>query len=402
MTFSKLWAPAIVLLAIGFTAGCGGGSSGFTSQPPQPAAKPEFLYAKIIQGIGSSPSGTLAIFKVDPSTGALTSNGTLSLPSFTSAFAVNAKANTLYVSDEQPNASLIDIYHINPDSGAVTQANSLFLSSTICPFCPPPPNGPGPLLMDPMGKFLYYGSDQFGSVTESVGSLSVDGNGALAPVSGSPFAADSVPYVLAVHPQGKFIFTENMPNVLGNAFQIQSISGFSVGTNGGLTPTPHSPLVPSGPVDLGSFTVHPSGKFLYATSASSTTGLSAWAINQTTGEISDLPGFPFLSGVHTAIATFDRTGKFLYLTFGIENGFSVFTIDANTGIPTVVNGSPFSNGTDYSSTAIDPSGKFLFAADPHGTITTFKLDAVTGVPTAVGNPLQVNGQPLNLVSFELQ
>jgi len=262
-------------------------------------------------------------------------------------------------------------------------------------------NGPGPLITDPSGKFLFYGSAALGSPNQVIGSLSVDTAGMLSVAPGSPHPVSEVPFVLAVPPAGNLLFVENVDPSDTSSYIMQSISEYTIGANGTLTPTANSPVSVPSNSGIGSFKFHPSGQFLYASSPYGSGGILAWNVNSTTGDLTPINGSPFLSGVRIANIILDSTGKFLYLTFGFTHGISVFRIDQTTGGLSLVTGSPFSSASYYSSISMDPSGKFLFTGNPRdSTIEAFSVDATTGGLTAVGSPVAIGGQATGLVSVK--
>jgi 6-phosphogluconolactonase (cycloisomerase 2 family) len=103
--------------------------------------------------------------------------------------------------------------------------------------------------VDPTGKFVYAAGN-------TVSAYSIDSNGALTPVPGSPFAALGS-HSMAVDPTGKFVFA-----VGGN----NTVWAYVISSNGALTPAPGSPFIEAGGPANGSFksvAVDPTGKFAY-------------------------------------------------------------------------------------------------------------------------------------------
>src|SRR6266404_1499801 len=101
-------------------------------------------------------------------------------------------------------------------------------------------------------QFAYVanGSDN------TVSAYSIGSSGALTPVPGSPFAAGNVTDSVAVDPTGKFAYVTNQgfppTNIPG------TISAYSIASNGALTPVPGSPFAA---VQPGSVAVDPTGRF---------------------------------------------------------------------------------------------------------------------------------------------
>jgi len=92
------------------------------------------------------------------------------------------------------------------------------------------------VVVHPSGKFLYVSNEGLGLVL----GFSIDGNGNLTPVPGSPFYSGGFnPTFMAMDPAGKFLYVTN-----GSAtFPYANVAGFTVDAKGGaLTPIAGSPF----------------------------------------------------------------------------------------------------------------------------------------------------------------
>ena len=391
MSCKNVWSLVSLGFVLAITGGCG--SSGTSSPPPPPPAKAEFLYLTTFQ---PPPANAVQLvkFKLDSATGVLDAKATTDLSFFAGGIAVDPASHFLYVSDPNPVTPAINIFSISPTTGSLS-ADGAFVLTTICPFCSPV-NGPGALAMDSKGKLLYYGSDDVG-VSQVIGGLSVTpATGALNLVSGSPFPADDMPYAVILHPSGKFLYTENTS---GNSFLLQSISGFSVDpSSGALTPLPGSPFAPPANAQLPGFAMHPSGKFLYASTANTGNGILGWSVDATNGALTVLPASPFAPVTMPFGMTFAPSGKFVYASNPLGGGGILgFTIDAGSGTLTSITGSPFDPGVILGDCIVDPSGKFLLASDgKNQAIDVFSIDSSTGALTSTGSPT-----PLGAFAFSM-
>jgi DNA-binding beta-propeller fold protein YncE len=88
--------------------------------------------------------------------------------------------------------------------------------------------------VDPTGKFAYVANFD----SENVSGYSIGSNGALTPVAGSPFAAGQNTESVAVDPTGKFAYVPNF----GDFGVPGTVSGYSIASNGALLPVPGSPF----------------------------------------------------------------------------------------------------------------------------------------------------------------
>jgi 6-phosphogluconolactonase (cycloisomerase 2 family) len=305
---------------------------------------------------------------------------------------VNEAPKYLYASFLGPAAS-IGIFSVDPTSGTPTQKSTYLLANPcIC--------APGEFELSPNGKFLFLGGSFLGGAVQAIGALGVDAEtGALTAVPGSPFPADQIPYQLAVHPSGQFLFTENV--VLTQELLVQSLSTFLVdASTGALSPSSGSPFLLPSNAARGTLAVHPSGKFLYLTSADAANGIRVWSIDGTSGKITVAPGSPYQVGLAIDNAAFDPTGKFLYGSGRETEGITGFDVDANSGALTPMPGSPFSPNSGLGAFTVDPSGRFLIVEDTtNQTLIEFAIESGTGMLTPSGGSvsLSANEPIINIV-----
>jgi DNA-binding beta-propeller fold protein YncE len=99
--------------------------------------------------------------------------------------------------------------------------------------------------------------------------------------------------------------------------------------------------------------VDSAGKFLYvANSGKASAGVSAYAINPSTGALTSISGSPFAAGTSPEATAVDPTGKFVYVANHIGNTVSAYTINSSTGALSAMSGSPFAAGSSPSGIVI--------------------------------------------------
>lgn len=133
--------------------------------------------------------------------------------------------------------------------------------------------------------------------------------------------------------------------------------------------------------------------------------MAAFSVDPNTGVLTTVPGSPFQAGAEPAGLTADLSGKFLYEASSIPapggtltNALTAFAINQSTGALTLVPGSPFSSGIEIGngSPSVDSTGKFLYAsggtANPASTESIFGygIDATTGALTPVSQAACIN------------
>jgi 6-phosphogluconolactonase (cycloisomerase 2 family) len=218
-----------------------------------------------------------------------------------------------------------------------------------------------------------------------------------------------------VPPSAKFLY------VAGPGTGGQGIFGFSIaGTMGQLNPmSAFFPFKPSTPFNIVTGAgMSSQGNYIYVSDTDNvytlpTTTIRAYAVDSTSGAITDGPILKRTSLTTQTFAGFEGTGKYLYAWSESPTGLSLsaFEINSPTGALTEVPGSPFflipNNDTDpYAFSpdplhfATSPSGKFVYLsvlnfsapsspAPPSETISAFSVDATTGALKAVpGSPFQ--------------
>jgi 6-phosphogluconolactonase (cycloisomerase 2 family) len=231
-----------------------GGALGLVAHPTA-----DFLY--VAQGPG------IAIYAIDPASGALTAAGAVSAANAPEFGAIAPDGRHYY----QTFSSIDQIapFAIDAGTGALTPLSAGPAAAESFPRA---------IAIDPAGKFLYVAISDSGSDT----SATVDGflidptTGALTKMPSSPFLATTVPDSIAIDPSGRFLYVScSISNVIA-AFGIDPDTGTLSAIQGSPFPAPGYPLF---------VLADPSGQFLYAGTDSTTAGLLGYTIDQTTGAL---------------------------------------------------------------------------------------------------------------------
>ncbi|VAX02196.1 hypothetical protein MNBD_GAMMA19-1874, partial [hydrothermal vent metagenome] len=163
-------------------------------------------------------------------------------------------------------------YSINPDSGQLRFIDYLPLGK----------NTPEAVI-DPSGNYLL-------ALSQSINRLFVyridHRNGALIPVSGSPFDVNgAAPFNITFHPSGRFFYI---------ALRFSGVGAYAFDPmNGAVSILPNSPYPAQERTRAVALT--PSGHFLYALNSYVST-ISAFKVDAQTGALSPLSGFPIPVG----------------------------------------------------------------------------------------------------------
>ena len=154
-------------------------------------------------------------------------------------------------------------------------------------------SGPGAfaLLFAPNGAAL---ASQTGPPAPAVSSYAVESNGTLSAISANVPTLGTATCWQAVTPDGRFVYTANSGS--------SSISGYSIGKNGALTPLPGTVVatLPTGSIDLDT-TISSDGKFLYTLNSGTGTigifGIDADGMLSSLGEKAGLQASSGFNGI---------------------------------------------------------------------------------------------------------
>jgi len=184
---------------------------------------------------------------------------------------------------------------------------------------------------------------------------------------------------------GRFAYVANR--------QSNSISAFAIDQSSGeLVPLAGSPFASNGTTPT-ALTVDPNGQFLYVANSGSNS-VSVYSIDAT-GALTAV-GFPTAAGTAPGAVTVDPTDHFLYVANLSSNNVSAFAISGSTLTPVV--DSPFSAGAEPASLAVDPNGNFLYVTNFNdNTISVFLIDTASGTLSVIsGSPFAAGAGPISI------
>jgi len=231
----------------------------------------------------------------------------------------------------------------------------------------------------------------------------LDEDGRMFP-NGMVYTKDKFPSTLIIHPNGKFIYSASRTVDTAPIYRIDPKTGWLSETPGSHFDTRlRSPF---------SYGFHPSGKFLYVAGRGG--GIAGFHVDPETGDLGYVPASPFKSGERTRCLTVHPSGKFVYASNAYTNDISAYRIDQETGTLTQLPNSPFPAGEagPFDDTykkmpdvidnkggmpyyiASHPSGKFVYVTNSaSASISIFKVNETTGDLTLVGLPKETGLSP---------
>ncbi len=241
-----------------------------------------------------------------------------------------------------------------------------------------------------VAKFLYVPN----SGSQNVSAYSINAsNGTLTEITGSPFPTAPTPRYVTVEPSGKFLYVTS----LGSSTEPPRISGYAMNsTTGVLTELPTSPFdlsvppPPAGALGILPPVLHPSGAFGYLAVPIPNGQVYGGTINSATGELTQIPGTPLTVGVAPAVGVYDSAGKFYFLptnaTPAAQGEIFAYQVNSPSGVLTPI-GSSVPTGGVNPWAVLAPGGAFMLVSNVmSGNIAVFSVSA-TGTLSMVGAPI---------------
>jgi len=309
----------------------------------------------LVDNFGSSATSGVANFSVHPSSGALTLLTTFDNNSSPSQPVLTRDQRWLFV-----------LSYDNSISGfSVDQSTQGLIQ---LPWTQPTGTIPIDAVISQDDRSLYTAN----AISNDISGFSIDpSTGALTPIPGSPFPTGTAPFALVMHSQFLYV-----ANALDN-----TISVYSRDVVGALTHLADQSLPGKTPVAMA---LDVTGSFLYVVD-SSTSDVSVFHVNATTGALTIVAGSPFLTGKFPFSIALDPSGSYAYVSNIDDNTISAFKIESRTG--GLISMGTFQADFSPENLLIDPSGQFLYvgiqgdftAASPAVEVRTFSINPVSGV-----------------------
>jgi 6-phosphogluconolactonase len=323
-----------LLLASAVVFGCHHTETSHDASAPGGAAAPEFkmpapsTYAR--EFLFALNPTTVSAFVIDSNSGALTLTTrtplTLNEQQPTS-IAINPSGKQLFVTSYGSSGASIFAFAIALSNGALTPVSGSPFQIAAHAIAS---------VVAPSRKFLYFASEDEGAVTSSVSGFSIDpDSGALRPVAGSPFAAGTCARDITIDPSSRFLYMAGCA-IVQDRGSISVLVGYTINSNGALSPIANSPF-PVGTSGIlaptTSVAVHPSDRFVYAPDPFAS---SIWVFNLDpgSGALAPVAGSPFMVGFpnipnQPGAVALDPSGQFAYV---VTNRGAISGVDTAGGV----------------------------------------------------------------------
>ena len=301
-----------------------GSPFGTLASPYSVTTTPDLAFAYVT----SFGAGGINAYTLDPTTGVLTANGTDAAGILSYGLAFDTKASFAFLPNF--NAGNVSVFAVAPVSGALTEiAGSPYVAGT----------NPDAVAVTPDGKYVYVTSGLGGTLY----GYAIAVNGTLMPVPNSPITLSGASALagLAIDPSGKYLYVGGTGT--------SKVYGFSIAdTDGNLTAISGSPFTAA--ANPSSVTIHPNGKFVYVANYGGN-NVSGYTIAPSTGVLTPMTGSPFGTGINPESLTIGPTGQYAYVVNSrhgvspaVAGTVSVFAINPSSGVLSEIAGSPFPAG----------------------------------------------------------
>ena len=325
------------------------------------SAQTTFVYtANALEG------GSISIYKLNPTTGALTPTGGSPLQNDSPAYlAATAGGKFLIVSGGSCPGCGIQVFAINPATGALTLAHAYEQIGAVTV------QG-SQVISDPAGTTLYtFGTMQNiqGATLQVIAAVHVNADGSLTTIGNNVAFSPGQNIVgsspMAVDPKSRWVFA-----LVGDNTGAATLFAFVHNADGSLG-------AQVGAVSLGDqnctstlvvpkIAIDPQGKNLFFSCNPNATfkfnGIQVYGINQTTGALSRIDSF---TTQHTFEAlSSDRQGWRVFAATEETNLVEPFDFNRNVDQLGLLNGGIlYHTGAQPNGVAVDPSNKFVYVTN---------------------------------------
>lgn len=322
----------------------------------------------------------LVIYREDPNSGALTQ-----LVGSPVAAGPGVRALALHPSQKF-------LYAVNSGENDVSFFK-VAISGSLTEVTPRYPVGTAPTLiaMDPAGTFLYVGNT---GQQPSISVFSINSDGSLSPVIQPPSTSNTA--YIGLTPLNMVVSSNNVLYVTGQGLQ-GYVAAFPL-SNGVLgTPPPQSPyLVGNNPYGLVTFSS--SGASYLYTANKLDDSISEFSI-ASNGALTALPRNPIsISFTGPTALLINPSDKYLFVADQGSSNVDGFSIGSD-GSLTLLASAPFATKSSPSALACDSVGRYVFVAGQSspGSIQSFFLASGNGTLTLISSYSVAPGAPTSMV-----
>jgi 6-phosphogluconolactonase len=257
---------------------------------------------------------------------------------------------------------------------------TLSSAGAITEVTPRAPTGTTPslLAMDPAGQYLYVANIGPG-YTQNISSFSIDSSsGVLTAVLGSPFQTGATPLNMQVSPSGNFLYVTVGENQSGGTVGSVEVWSLSAGVLSQIVQVEPAGTTPSG------LAIHPNGQYLY-TANFGDNSISEFTVNSD-GSLTPLATVAAGPGILSSPAALliNKAGTYLYVVNESSSTVVAYSIGSDGSLALLSSSYSVVTNSEPSFITSDASGLFFYVGNNvNPSIQLFSVNTGTGVMTAV-------------------
>ena len=358
----------------------------------------DFLYVADSSGSGTNSPGQIQIYAVDSESGALRPAAT-TVPSGGSkpvALATTSSYNDLYVANQSNNTL---VHFTIAGDGTLTLKDTVTLSFT-----------PASIAVNHANTYIYVagGAGPGELAVYPLSSGTIGARASLTPLTVPGYAGDDlIPTAVTTLPNNNAVYVTAFDQsayfpggTVTSSANPGWVYGFSVGSNGALTPTSGSPYQAG--VKPTALAIDPTNRFVYVTDYASNE-LIGYTV-QNGSNLSFMINGPFKTGSEPSSVLVDPRGIYIYTADSLQNSVSAYSISLPTGTPSTIvgtNGATYGTDTEPVAILLDPAlGRWLYTANYLGnSISGMRLDPNAGTLTQdQATPFPTGSNPAAIAS----
>jgi 6-phosphogluconolactonase len=312
--------------------------------------------------VSISEEDRLSVFTMDPETGKLQAQGSVSVTGRPAPLAVDPERRFLYVGRRASGSFGIASFRIDHSTGGLLPVGSIPLEGN-----------PVYIATDRKGKFLLSAYYYQGKVAVHP----IGDNGAVSDPPVEWLDTDRGAHAIQTDPSNRFAFA---PHIAGNGpnaifqFKFDQVSGH-------LTPNSPPRVTPKEPEGPRHICFHPKLDILYSSNEQGSS-VTAYSFDRSQGTLTPFQTVSTLPDGYKGKNSCSKiqispSGEFLYAPNRGHNSIACFSVEASTGRLTSMGQAP--SEAIPRAFSLDPEGKFLFAAGlESGRLASYRINAGTG------------------------
>ena len=334
--------------------------------------------------VANAGDGTVSQYTI-ASSGTLTAMTIPTVAAGTTPYsvAVDPLGKFAYVANSGSNN--VSEYAIDASSGALTLIGAVNVGTT--PYAITIANVSGQ-------EYAYVANEG----SDTISQFTINASGLLTPMTPSTVTSGANPYFVTVDPLGKYVYVANEGS--------NTISQYTIGSGGVLTPMTVA-TVASGPNPYSITIANISGQEYayvansnYANTVNNSSSISQYTLG-TNGALTPMNPATVAAGTNPVSVVVDNSGQYAYAANYGSNNVSQYTIASGGALTAMSSASVAAGGNPYSIT-IDPLSQFVYVANYGGyNVSQYTIGAGGALaPIASATTVIAGTHPISVITAQ--